>query len=93
MENILGIIASLITMGLFAPQAISVYKNRDNHQALEGVSALTSLFAILSGVLWIFYAALSSAVWIAVPSLVSVPLSSYITFVLLKSKRVSREFA
>ncbi|TXG75817.1 hypothetical protein E6Q11_06555 [Candidatus Dojkabacteria bacterium] len=86
MENILGIVASLITTALFMPQAFSVYQNKHNPAALEGVSIITSWLAITSGVLWVFYAMLTGAIWIAVPSFVSVPLSLFIVTVLYKTR-------
>lgn len=85
--NVLGGLASITAFTLFLPQALRVWKLRDQPLALEGVSASTQWLVIVNEVFWGVYGLGSQAYWAAAPAAVSLPLAAFVLILLHRSRR------
>lgn len=86
--QLVGLLASLISFGMWWPQALAVWKGRRSPAQLAGVSIGTQALFLVDEILWIVYAVQTGALWTGAPSLVNVPLSAF-TIIILRRARAA----
>lgn len=79
-ELILGIIANVTSMSLWLPQALTTYKNRNNPQALQGLSLLTLYLGLANTLTWGIYGLYTGDFWIGIGSVIIAPSTIAIIF-------------
>ncbi|MBP1047113.1 hypothetical protein I6N96_12600 [Enterococcus sp. BWM-S5] len=85
--NILGAIANLTSLILWVPQAKTTWKNRNNIQALSGVSIATQIIVAINTILWCVYGLLISNIWLPLGTIIILPLATLTIFLKLKSTK------
>lgn len=70
-----GLAGSGLSVAMWAPQAVRVWRLRHDTRALAGLSVHTQGLVILSGVVWALYAVLVDEVWVGVPGVVNMPIA------------------
>lgn len=84
LTDLIGIVASSISIIMFIPQAKTVWDNRSDPHALVGVSYASLALLLVNATLWLVYAILAHAIWSGIPSLVNGPLA--LAMIALKSR-------
>ena len=84
-----GFIAAATTILLFAPQAFTAYKNRNDPHAFRALSASTFWLGLVGQLMWLVYGLGIGAMWTAVPSVVSAPLTAFILVLIYRARRTA----
>jgi len=84
--EIVGFVASLVSLVLWWPQAATVWKFRNDPGELAGISRTGQYLLIISGAIWTVYAVLTQSVWLAVSVSTNIPLG-VLTLVILAQAR------
>lgn len=90
LADAVGFTAALISSIMFLPQAARVWRMRNEHLALQGVSASGQILLLVNAALWGLYAILTRAYWAGAPGLLNFPLAALTLFLLLRARRSSR---
>lgn len=87
-SDIIGAIATVISFILYIPSGITVWKNRSNPRALQGVSIATNTMILINTVLWGAYAVLTNQIFVGLSGLVSGPLALATIVLVLRSRKM-----
>ncbi|GGC94856.1 SemiSWEET family sugar transporter [Enterococcus wangshanyuanii] len=83
--DIIGALANLTSLILWIPQAKTTWKNRNDPQALEGVSIGTQILVAINTILWCIYGVMIKNVWLPLGTIIILPLASLSIFLKKKS--------
>lgn len=84
--EMIGIMASVLAFAVFVPQAVRVWRVRNDAHALGGVSVVTNMFIINNSIVWGLYAASIGEFFVGAAGIVNLPLASLIVAVILRSR-------
>ena len=70
-----GLVASVVSLVLWWPQALLVWRCRRQPDRLRGVSVPSQVLLLLNAVLWGVYAVATNSLWVGAPGLVNAPLA------------------
>lgn len=87
MENFLGMFGATISFVLWLPQALLVWRQRENPAALAGVSLGTQVLIVVNATVWGLYAYVTGAFWSGAPGIVNLPLALLTGFFVLRAKK------
>lgn len=87
-SDIIGAIATIISFILFIPSGITVWKNRSNPRALQGVSIATNAMIFINSMLWGAYSILTNQIFVGLSGLVSGPLALATIILVLRSRKM-----
>lgn len=73
--NIIGALANLTSLILWLPQAKITWNNRNNKQALSGISIWTQLIVSINTVMWCIYGVMIDNVWLPIGTIMILPLA------------------
>lgn len=85
--NALGFAATGFSVLMWIPQARTTWLNRNDPTKLAGVSEATQWLLFTGYLLWGLFGVLSESLWVAAPSVVSIPLA-LATIVIVRRGRV-----
>jgi uncharacterized protein with PQ loop repeat len=85
---ILGLLANATSFILWLPQARTTWKNRNNPEALQGVSLGTQVIAALNTSAWCIYGLLIHDMWLPLGTLIVLPLALWTIILKLKAVKV-----
>ncbi|WP_315096660.1 hypothetical protein [uncultured Cellulomonas sp.] len=88
--EVVGFLASLLSLVLWWPQAARVWRYRHDGSRLGGVSLPTQVLLLANAALWAVYALLTGSFWVGAPGLVNAPLAVATIAVLLRSRERER---
>jgi uncharacterized protein with PQ loop repeat len=91
LTEIAGLAGSAVSLVLWWPQALVVWRCRRDPDRLRGVSVTSQVLLLLNAVLWGFYAVAAESLWVGAPGLVNAPLAVVTIVVLRRSASVRRE--
>jgi uncharacterized protein with PQ loop repeat len=84
--EVVGLLASLVSLVLWWPQAARVWRFRHEAGRLGGVSIPTQVLLLANAALWAAYALLTGSFWVGAPGLVNAPLAVLTLAVLHRSR-------
>jgi uncharacterized protein with PQ loop repeat len=84
--NALGFAATGFSIFMWVPQARTTWRYRNDALRLAGISETTQWMLMIGYLLWGIYGVLSESLWVAAPSVVSMPLA-FATIVLIHRGR------
>jgi uncharacterized protein with PQ loop repeat len=84
--EVVGFTASLMSLVLWWPQAVLVWRCRSHGEQLRGVSTPSQFLLLMNACLWGAYAVGTGSIWVGAPGLVNGPLA-IATIVLLRHAR------
>ncbi|MDO8106989.1 hypothetical protein Q6348_07230 [Isoptericola sp. b441] len=85
--DLLGMVASIVSLIVWWPQAAAVWRARRDSSQLTGLSMQTQVLLLLAAVLWGGYAVAIGSVWVGAPSLVNAPIAVGTLVVLGRGRR------
>lgn len=86
---LVNIIAPILSFGMFVPQAILTWKNRNNDQ-YAGVSVWTQILIIINAISWGIVGWDLSSFAVMAPGLVNLPLAVFTVIIILRNKNKAR---
>lgn len=86
LESVIGALAAVISFVLWLPQAVTMWRNRNDPKALAGMSQGTLWLVVCNASLWFLYAYLTQAFWTGAPGLVNLPLAIFGLLLINRSK-------
>lgn len=89
--ELVGFLASAVSLVLWWPQAVRVWRFRHDPNGLGGVSVPTQVLLLANAALWAVYALLTESFWVGAPGLVNAPLAVG-TIALVRRSRVPRVY-
>lgn len=89
--QVLGLFASVLAFAVFIPQAVRVWRARDDAHALQDVSITTNMFIVNNSLVWGLYAFSIGEFFVGAAGLVNLPLASMIVLVIMRSRRRAAE--
>ena len=89
--ELVGFLASAVSLVLWWPQAVRVWRFRHDAGGLGGVSVPTQVLLLANAALWAVYALLTESFWVGAPGLVNAPLAVG-TIALVRRSRVPRQY-
>ena len=87
--GVVGLLASIMSMVIGLPQAVNVWKFKNDPERLAGISGLAQYMMIGSGALWVAYADMTHSFWVAASVMTSVPLALFTLAILSRSRRMT----
>ncbi|MEX1078317.1 MAG: hypothetical protein WED09_04335 [Homoserinimonas sp.] len=87
--NALGFAATGFSLLMWIPQARTTWLNRDDSLKLAGVSEATQWLMMVGYLLWGLFGVLSSSLWVAAPSVISIPLALGTIVVVRRGRRLA----
>ena len=84
--DFIGIVASTIAFVMFVPQAVRVWKSRNEPHALVGISLSTQFLVLGNATIWGVYAFLLSEFWVGAPGIINAPLALAVIALVLRSR-------
>lgn len=88
--NIIGILASVLAFMIFVPQALRVWRARNDHHALLGVSIVSNIFIVNNALVWFLYAWAVDEFWVGAAGIVNLPLALMIIICIIRSRLIQR---
>ena len=85
--EVAGIAGSVVSLILWWPQALLVWRSRSDPDRLRGVSVTSQVLLLLNAVLWGAYAVATQSLWVGAPGLVNAPLALLTIAVTRRSRR------
>ena len=82
-----GLAGSAVSLVLWWPQAMLVWRSRGDPERLRGVSVASQVLLLLNAVIWGAYAVSTQSLWVGAPGLVNAPLAVLTVGVLRKAHR------
>jgi hypothetical protein len=89
--NGIGLLANLTSFALWIPQAHTTWKNRKNAQTLKGVSYGTQIIAAANTVLWCVYGLIIHSYWLAMGTVIILPLAIWTIILKLNADTQNKE--
>jgi uncharacterized protein with PQ loop repeat len=89
MLEYIGAAAFAVSVALFVPQAITVWRSRNDPNALRGVSMVGQWLLLCNAGLWAVYGIGVGAWWTAAPSFVNGPLAAFVLYLLRRARHRS----
>ncbi|GAB2022844.1 hypothetical protein RyT2_19180 [Pseudolactococcus yaeyamensis] len=87
MVNSIGMIANLLSVVLWLPQARTTWQNRNNPQAIKGISLGTQFLTAANTICWCMYGVITHDFWLPLGTIVILPLALFTIIIKLKSKK------
>jgi len=87
--NALGFSATGFSLLMWVPQARTTWLNRNDGVKLAGVSEATQWLMMIGYVLWGLFGVLSNSLWVAAPSVISIPLALGTILVVRRGRRLA----
>lgn len=84
--NFIGIVASTIAFVMFVPQAVRVWRARNDPHALVGISLSTQFLVLGNATIWGVYAVLLSEFWVGAPGIINAPLALTVIVLVVRSR-------
>lgn len=75
MINFIGLIANITSLILWIPQARTTYANRQDKEALKGISYGTQIITSINTVFWCIYGIMIHSIWLAMGTIIILPLA------------------
>lgn len=85
--TVFGIAGNICSTALFLPNALTVWRRRNDPAAMRGVSATMQVLVLCNAALWCCYAAATQAWWAAAPGLLNAPLAMFVLSLIWSSRR------
>ncbi|WP_456824502.1 hypothetical protein [Cellulomonas sp. P5_E12] len=82
-----GLAGSAVSLVLWWPQAMAVWRSRGDPERLRGVSMASQVLLLLNAVIWGAYAVSTQSLWVGAPGLVNAPLAVLTVGILRKAHR------
>ncbi|NUU19775.1 hypothetical protein HP550_21235 [Cellulomonas humilata] len=82
-----GLLASAGSLTLWCPQAVRLWRHRNDATALGGISITTQVVLLVTESLWATYAVLTGSLWVGVPAMVNIPLAVLAIRLLRRSRQ------
>lgn len=89
-ENLIGLLAAVISFTMFLPQALKTWEMRNKPEALEAVSSGTQFLIICNALLWGLMGVIVGSFWVAAPGLVNLPLAVFTLYLKRRSRKGSK---
>lgn len=89
----LGLAGSVVSLVLWWPQALRVWRSRRDPRGLEAVSVLSQVLLLGNAALWAGYGLATGSLWVGAPGLVNGPLALATIVVLRRSRSARRTTA
>jgi uncharacterized protein with PQ loop repeat len=86
--DLLGFAATAFSVCMWIPQARTTWLNRNDPIRLAGVSETTQWLMMIGYLLWGLFGVLSESLWVAAPSMVSIPLALATILVVRRGRRL-----
>jgi hypothetical protein len=83
--EVAGLAGSLVSLVLWWPQALVVWRGRHDREGLRGVSVWSQVLLLANAALWGAYAVATSSLWVGAPGLVNAPLALVTIAILRRS--------
>lgn len=80
--TVFGIAGNICSTALFLPNALTVWRRRNDPSAMRGVSSTMQVLVLCNAALWACYAAITEAWWAAAPGLFNVPLALFVLYLI-----------
>jgi uncharacterized protein with PQ loop repeat len=87
--NALGFTATGFSLLMWIPQARTTWLNRNDALKLAGVSEATQWLLMIGYLLWGLFGVLSDSLWVAAPSVISIPLALGTIIVVHRGRRLA----
>ena len=84
--EIIGVLASVLAFAVFIPQAVRVWRSRNDHHALLGVSITSFVFIVNNSIVWGLYAWTVGEFWVGAAGIINLPLAVMIVAVIIRSR-------
>ena len=84
--DIIGAIATVLSMATMLPQGLRILRMRNDRAALQSVSVPTYAILISSASLWVAYGLMDDSIWVALSLALNVPLGATVLFVIARSR-------
>ncbi len=91
LTEVVGLAGSAVSLVLWWPQALMVWRCRGDADRLGGVSVTSQVLLLLNAVLWGVYAVAAQSLWVGAPGLVNAPLAVVTIVILRRSTSGRRE--
>lgn len=89
--EVIGVAASVLAFAVFVPQAVRVWRARNDHHALLGVSVVTNMFIVNNSLVWGLYAASIGEFFVGAAGIINLPLATMIIAVIVRSRLIQRD--
>lgn len=86
---ILGLLANATSFILWLPQARTTWKNRNNAEALQGISLGTQVIAALNTSAWCLYGLLIHDMWLPLGTLIVLPLALWTISLKMRASKLT----
>lgn len=88
--NFMGALGSITSVIMPAPQAIKVFRMRQNRMRITGISLVSQSILIVNAVLWLIYGLLAKDWWVMTPSLICGPIAIYVSIAVWRASQVKQ---
>ncbi|GAA2727969.1 hypothetical protein [Cellulomonas aerilata] len=85
--EVAGLAGSVVSLVLWWPQALVVWRCRRDPDGLGGVSVSSQVLLLANAVLWGVYALATDSLWVGAPGLVNAPLALVTISILRRAAR------
>ncbi|GHU37902.1 hypothetical protein FACS1894192_08040 [Bacilli bacterium] len=85
MTNIVGLIANLLSIVLWMPQARTTWQNRKNPQAIKGISLETQIIVAANTICWCIYGFMTHDFWLPIGTACILPLAICTIYIKIKT--------
>jgi len=82
-----GLAGSIVSLVLWWPQALLVWRCRREPDRLRAVSVPSQVLLLVNALLWAVYAVATQSLWVGAPGLVNAPLAVVTIVVLRRASR------
>lgn len=86
--DLLGFAATAFSVCMWIPQARTTWQSRNDAIRLAGISETTQWLMLIGYLLWGLFGVLSESLWVAAPSMVSIPLALVTIVVVRRGRRL-----
>lgn len=84
--DIIGAIATVLSMATMLPQGLRILRMRNDRAALQSVSVPTYTILISSASLWVAYGLMDDSIWVALSLVLNIPIGMAVLFIIARSR-------
>lgn len=84
--DIIGAIATVLSMATMLPQGLRIIRMRNDRTALQSVSVPTYAILISSASLWVAYGLMDDSIWVALSLALNIPLGLVVLSIIARSR-------
>ena len=84
--DIIGAIATVLSMATMLPQGLHILRMRNDHTALQSVSVPTYAILISSASLWVAYGLMDDSIWVALSLALNLPIGMTVLLIIARSR-------